>query len=32
MDALKHGEFLIIAGDDKKKWDDAWFVIIRSEP
>jgi len=32
LDALKRGEFLILAGDDKKKWDDAWFVIIRSEP
>ncbi len=32
MEALKRGEFLILAGDDKEKWDDAWFVIIRSEP
>lgn len=31
LDALKRGEFLILAGDDKKKWDDAWFVIIRSD-
>jgi len=31
LEALKHGEFLIIAGDDKEKWDDAWFVIIRNE-
>jgi hypothetical protein len=31
-DALKRGEFLIIAGDDKDKWNDAWFVIIRGEP
>ncbi len=32
LDALKRGEFLIIAGDDKEKWNDAWFVIIRGEP
>ncbi|MFM7556615.1 MAG: hypothetical protein ACKPAH_15130 [Verrucomicrobiota bacterium] len=31
-EALKRGEFLIIAGDDKDKWNDAWFVIIRAEP
>lgn len=31
LDALKRGEFVIIAGDDKEKWDDAWFVIIRIE-
>jgi hypothetical protein len=31
LEALKRGEFLIIAGDDKEKWDDAWFVIIRKE-
>jgi len=31
-EALKRGEFLIIAGDDKDKWNDAWFVIIRGEP
>lgn len=31
LDALKKGEFVIIAGDDKEKWDDAWFVIIRTE-
>ena len=27
-DALKKGEYLILAGDDKEKWDDSWFVII----
>ena len=32
LEALKRGEFLIIAGDDKDKWNDAWFVIIRAEP
>ena len=32
LEALKRGEFLIIAGDDKEKWNDAWFVIIRGEP
>lgn len=26
--ALKKGEFCILAGDDKKVWDDAWFVIL----
>ena len=31
-EALKRGEFLIIAGDDKDKWNDAWFVIIRAAP
>jgi hypothetical protein len=31
-EALRRGEFLIIAGDDKEKWNDAWFVIIRAEP
>jgi len=31
-EALKRGEFLIIAGDDKDKWNDAWFVIIRADP
>lgn len=31
-EALKRGEFLIIAGDDKDSWNDAWFVIIRGEP
>jgi hypothetical protein len=30
-EALKRGEFLIIAGDDKDNWNDAWFVIIRGE-
>jgi hypothetical protein len=30
MSALKNGEFLILAGDDKAKWDDAWIVIIHS--
>ena len=32
LEAFKRGEFLIIAGDDKEKWNDAWFVIIRGEP
>ena len=32
LEAFKHGEVLIIAGDDKEKWNDAWFVIIRGEP
>lgn len=32
LEAFKRGEFLIIAGDDKDKWNDAWFVIIRGEP
>jgi hypothetical protein len=26
--ALKNGEYLILGGDDKEKWDDAWIVII----
>jgi hypothetical protein len=30
MDALRRGEFLVIAGDAKDRWDDGWFVIIRS--
>lgn len=32
VEAIRRGEFLIIAGDDKEKWNDAWFVIIRAEP
>lgn len=28
LKALKNGEYLILAGDDKKVWDDAWFVIL----
>ncbi|MCW5559690.1 MAG: hypothetical protein KIT22_17885, partial [Verrucomicrobiae bacterium] len=28
ISALKKGEFCILAGDDKKVWDDAWFVIL----
>ncbi|MBX3732056.1 MAG: hypothetical protein KF791_05630 [Verrucomicrobiae bacterium] len=26
--ALRKGEYCILAGDDKKVWDDAWFVIL----
>ncbi len=25
---LQAGEFLILAGDDKEKYEDAWFVVI----
>jgi hypothetical protein len=28
---LKAGEFLILAGDDKEKYEDAWFVVISVE-
>lgn len=28
LKALKSGEYCILAGDDKKVWDDAWFVIL----
>jgi hypothetical protein len=28
MDALRKGEYCILAGDDKAVWDDAWFVIV----
>lgn len=28
LKALKNGEYCILAGDDKKVWDDAWFVIL----
>lgn len=28
LGALKKGEYCILAGDDKKVWDDAWFVIL----
>jgi hypothetical protein len=28
LSALKKGEYCILAGDDKKVWDDAWFVIL----
>lgn len=27
-EALKKGEYCILAGDDKAVWDDAWFVIV----
>ena len=29
--ALRDGEHLIIAGDAKDKWDDAWFVVVTAE-
>jgi hypothetical protein len=28
LKALKNGEYCILAGDDKKVWDDAWLVIL----
>ena len=28
---LMVGEFLILAGDDKEKYEDAWFVVISVE-
>jgi len=28
LSALKKGEYCILAGDDKKVWDDAWVVIV----
>jgi hypothetical protein len=28
FDALKKGEYVIVGGDDKERWDDAWMVII----
>jgi len=28
LEALKKGEYCILAGDDKAVWDDAWFVIV----
>lgn len=31
MEALKKGEYCILAGDDKAVWDDAWFVIVTAE-
>ncbi len=28
LEALKKGEYCILAGDDKAVWDDAWFVVV----
>jgi hypothetical protein len=28
IDALKNGELAVLAGDDKDKYDDAWFVVL----
>lgn len=32
LEALKKGEYCILAGDDKAVWDDAWFVIVTIAP
>jgi hypothetical protein len=29
--SLLAGEFLVLAGDDKEKYEDAWFVVISAE-
>jgi hypothetical protein len=30
--ALNQGELAVLAGDDKEKYDDAWFVVLSANP
>ena len=30
--ALNQGELAVLAGDDKDKYDDAWFVVLSAKP
>jgi len=30
--ALHQGELAVLAGDDKEKYDDAWFVVLSADP